>query len=129
MTDANETFRQHMQKEAAQELGCQQRHHFLFAAVRIVLPTKRHAFSIEGDKPMIGDGYAMCVATEVPQYLGWAAKRRLCIDNPVLLVQSAQELGELLRIGQDGSRTRTVQLFSTIEPFETRDELTPEHAL
>ena len=86
----NESLRQHMQKEAAQELGRQQRHLFLFAAVRIAIPTKCHAFPIEGEKPMIGDGYAMCVSAEVPQYLGRAAKRRLRIDNPVLLMHPAQ---------------------------------------
>jgi hypothetical protein len=128
MTDPNEPFGKDMQKEATQEFGGQQRHRFLFATMRVVLPTKRHALPIEGENPMIGDGYAMCVAAEVPQYLGGAAKRRLRIDNPVLLMQPAQELGKLLRIRQDRSRTSALQLFSAVEPFEAGDELTPEHA-
>ena len=78
---------------------------------------------------MIGDGYAMCVAAEIPQYLRRAAKCRLRIHNPVLLMQPAQELGKLLGIRQDGSRTCTLQLFALVEPFEAGDELTPEHAL
>ena len=69
VTDANEPLRQHMQKEAAQELGRQQRHLLLFAAMRIVLPTERDALAIEGEQSMIGDGDAMCVAAEIPQYL------------------------------------------------------------
>ena len=114
MTDANESFRQHMQKEAAQELSRQQRHFFLFATVRIVLPTKRHALAIEGEKPMIGDGYAMCVAAEISQYLRWAAKCRLRIHNPVLSMQSAQQFGKLLGIGQNGSRTSAAQMVTAI---------------
>ena len=106
MTDANESFRQHMQKEAAQELSRQQRHFFLFATVRIVLPTKRHALAIEGEKPMIGDGYAMCVAAEISQYLRWAAKCRLRIHNPVLSIQSPQQFGKLLGIREDRSRSK-----------------------
>jgi hypothetical protein len=78
---------------------------------------------------MIGDGDAMCVAAQVPQYLGGTAKRRLRIDNPVLLVQPAQELGKLLGICQDGSRTSALQLFTAIEPFEARNEFTPEYTL
>ena len=78
---------------------------------------------------MIGDGYAMCVAAEIPQYLRRAAKCRLQIHDPVLFVQPAQELGKLLGICQDGSRTGTLQLGSAVEPFEAGDELTPEDAL
>ena len=78
---------------------------------------------------MIGDGYAMCVAAEIPQYLRRAAKCRLQIHDPVLFVQPAQELGKLLGICQDGSRTGTLQLGSVVEPFEAGDELTPEHTL
>src|SRR4051812_32170175 len=89
MTDANEPFWQHMQKEAAQELGRQQRHRFLFATMRVVLPTKGYALPIEGEKPMIGDGYPMCVAAEIPQYLRRAAKCRLRVHDPILSMQSA----------------------------------------
>ena len=78
---------------------------------------------------MIGDGYAMCVAAEIPQYLGRAAECRLCIDNPVLFVQPSQQSGKLLGIFQDGSRTSTLQLFASVEPFKAGNELTPEHAL
>ena len=84
----------------------QQRHFFLFATVRIVLPTKRHALAIEGEKPMIGDGYAMCVAAEISQYLRWAAKCRLRIHNPVLSIQSPQQFGKLLGIREDRSRSK-----------------------
>lgn len=128
MSDANEPLRQHMQKEAAQKLGCQQRHLLLFATMRIVLPTKRHALPVEGEKPMIGDGYAMCVAAEIPQDLGRATKCRLRIHDPVLSMQSAQELGKLLGIREDRSRSSALQLFAAVEPFEARDELTSEHA-
>ena len=71
----------------------------------------------------------MCVAAEVSQYLGRAAKRRFRIDNPVLFMQLAQELGKLLGIREDRSRSSALKLFAAVEPFEAGDELTSEHAL
>ena len=78
---------------------------------------------------MIGNGYAMGVAAEIPQYLRWAAKCRLRIHDPVLSMQSAQQFGKLLGIRQNGSRTSAAQLFAAVEPFETVNKLAPEYAL
>ena len=61
--DADEAFGQHVQKEATQELGGGQRHLTLLATVGVILPAESHAFLIEGQQAVIGDGYAMGVAT------------------------------------------------------------------
>ena len=63
---------------------------------------------------MIGDGYAMGVAAEIPQYLRWTAKCRLRVHDPVLSMQSAQQFGKPLGIGQNGGRTRAAQLMAAI---------------
>jgi hypothetical protein len=63
VTDADEAFGQHMQKEAAQELGRSQCHLALLATAGIILPAESDAFLIEGKQAVIGNGHAMGVAT------------------------------------------------------------------
>jgi hypothetical protein len=46
--DADETFGEHMQKEAAQKLRGAKSRLALFPTMGVVLPSKGHAFSIEG---------------------------------------------------------------------------------
>jgi hypothetical protein len=48
VTNADETFGQHVQKEAAQKLGCCQCHLALLATAGIILPAESDALSIEG---------------------------------------------------------------------------------
>ncbi len=68
MSDAHEAFWQHMEEEAAEELGCLELHDALPAAVGIILPTEAHPFPVEGDKAVVGDGDAMGVAAEIAQH-------------------------------------------------------------
>jgi len=63
MTDADETFGQHVKKEAAQELRRCQCHLTLLAPAGIILPAESDAFLIEGQQAVIGNGHAMGVAT------------------------------------------------------------------
>jgi hypothetical protein len=64
--NANEAFRQYMEKESAEELSRSKRHNFLGAAVCVVLPLKADSFSVEGNQAVIRNGNAMRVATEIP---------------------------------------------------------------
>ena len=90
--DSHEALRQHVQEEAAQELGSQQGHRTLSAAASIVLPSEDDAFAIECQEPMIGDGDPVRVSTEVAQDLDRAAEGQLGVDHPVLTVQLSQEI-------------------------------------
>jgi hypothetical protein len=56
--DSDEAFWQHMEEEAAQELGSQQRHLAQLAAVSVVLPPEGDALAIERQQTVIGDGEA-----------------------------------------------------------------------
>jgi hypothetical protein len=56
VTDADETFRQNMEKEAPRKLSGRERHHLLCGAVRIVFPMQADLFSIESGEAMIRDG-------------------------------------------------------------------------
>ena len=53
IADSHEALGQHVQEETAQELGGQQRHRALFAAMSIVLPSEGDALAIECQEPMI----------------------------------------------------------------------------
>jgi len=97
VTDAHKASGQHMQKKAAQELGGCHGHRALLAAVGIVLPTKRDTLSIKCQQTMIRDGDSMGVAAKITQYLLRTAESLLGIDDPVLTMQSANQLSELPR--------------------------------
>src|SRR5437899_11723212 len=84
VTDADEAFGQHVQKEAAQELGGSQYHLTLLATVGVILPTKSDLLLLEGQQAMIGDGHAMGVATEIAQHLHGTAESGLGVDHPVM---------------------------------------------
>src|SRR5437667_11209575 len=75
VTDADEAFGQHVQKEAAQELGGSQWHLTLLATVGVILPAEGNAVLVAGQKAMIGNGHAMGVATERAQQLHGTAER------------------------------------------------------
>ena len=52
--------------------------------------------SRNGKQPVVGDGHAVGVASQIVQHVRGAAKRRLGIDDPVLPIKLAQETGEAL---------------------------------
>jgi len=63
VTDADEAFGEHVQKETAQELGGAKSHCARLATVGVILPAKSDAFLLAGQQAMIGNGQAMGVAT------------------------------------------------------------------
>jgi hypothetical protein len=89
-----------MLQEPPQELFCRQGHGTTFPVMRVVLPPKGDVIALHREKTMIRDGHSVGVAGQVLQYVLWAAKGRLGIDDPVFPKQSAQEGGECLLIGQ-----------------------------
>ena len=65
MPDSDEPLRQHMQEEAAQELGCVNRHFALLAAVSIILPAESDALTIEGQQAVIRDSDPMRIPAQI----------------------------------------------------------------
>ena len=51
---------------------------------------------------MIGNGYPMGVAAQIAQHVQGTTKGWLGIDHPVLAMQAANQLSELLLISQRG---------------------------
>ena len=93
MADANQAFGQNVKKKSAQELICGNGHDLLLAAVSIVSPAEGDAIVLEGHEPMVGDGDAMGVASQIVENMFGAAEGRLGVDDPVLLERVAGESG------------------------------------
>jgi hypothetical protein len=70
---------------------------------------------LEGQQAMFGDGHAMGVASQIAQHLQGPTEGRLGINDPVVVVQAAEEFCELLRIGQGGRRTGAAELVTAVE--------------
>jgi hypothetical protein len=81
VANAMEAIRQHMEEEAADELGDRDAHDFalVIAAFPVVLPAKAHVGLIEIEQATVGDRDTMGVAREIGQDLlgtGEARERR-----------------------------------------------------
>ena len=74
-----ESAREHMKKEAADELAGVEAHHLALVAVSVVAPSEANMLAIEVDEAMIGDGGLVGVAPEVGDDIGGACERRFSI--------------------------------------------------
>ena len=82
VADALETVRQDVQQEPAYELvGCE-RHRLHPGSVAIVAPREGDAVIINREEPVIGDGNAVRVASQVGENLLGAGERSLGVDQP-----------------------------------------------
>ena len=63
-----------MQQESAQELIERQGHQLLLVVVGGVAPTKGHVLVGRGDEPVVGDGDAMSVTTQILEHILGAAE-------------------------------------------------------
>jgi hypothetical protein len=52
------------------------------------------------------DGHAVGLAAQVAEHLPGPAESRLGIDHPILPVEAALQLAELLLVGERGGRSR-----------------------
>ena len=99
MADAHERLGHHVQEEAAQELAGPEGHLTGLATVSIAFPAEGDTLAIKFQQAMIGNGHAGCngpdSATLASDHQSW-----LSTDDPVLAVQAAKELRELLGIGK-----------------------------
>jgi len=91
MADAHQTFGEHMQQEATDELLRRQRHFALLAAVRVVFPAKGDFAVLHADETVVGNGDAVCVAGQIVQHVFRSAERLPHIDHPLVAVERMQE--------------------------------------
>ena len=82
--DTDESARQDMQHEAAQELCSGHGHLAVFATVGIVLVQERDLAVSNGHEPMIGDGDAVRVAGQVMEHVLGSSEGALGVNHPIL---------------------------------------------
>jgi len=70
----------------------------------------------------------MGVAAEITQPLHGSTEGGLGIDDPIVAVQSAEEFGELLRIGESGGGAGAAELVATVKTFQAGEELAAKDA-
>ena len=93
----------------------------------VVFPLKADALSVEGKQAMVGDGDAMRVAAQIPQYLQRVGQRGFGINHPASQMESAEQLRKLFRIGKDGCRSVATQFSTLAQPLQASNELAAEH--
>ena len=104
MTDANETARQHVQQETAQELVNRQSEESFAVFMSRVSPAKRNPVIREGDEAVIRDCHPMSVSAKVAKHLFGPAERWFAVDHPARHEKLADETSK-----QFGFREATEQ--------------------
>ena len=86
--NAYETFGKQVQQEAAQEFIERKGHQLLFVVVSGIPPAKGDLPFSERDEAMVGDGYAMGVATQILEStVLWATEGWFRVHHPVFSEQ------------------------------------------
>ena len=123
-----EAIRQHMEEEAANELGDRDTHDFalVIAAFPIVLPAEGDVGLVEIEQATVGDRNAMGVAREIGQDLLGTGEGLLGIDNPFGCAQGRESGGKCLRLVETDEIPKELQ-FTGIECCrQTFEEQAPE---
>ena len=112
VANAVEAARQHVNEEAANELGNGERHRLLAIAplAPVILPFERNGAVSERDQPAVGDGDAMGVARQIGQNGRGAAEWSLGIDDPFGLAQRREKRRECVARREIGVASNELQL-------------------
>src|SRR5262249_48341961 len=99
VANARETLREDVLHEAAQKFFTGQRHG-LFAVVGGVFQAEEQLGVVDRDNAVVGDSYAVGVASQIVQYVFGSAERWLGINGPILFTQGVQKCAEGFFVGQ-----------------------------
>jgi len=101
--------RQHVEQEATDELDRVEGHDLGAGVVRVVFPVKADMAVVQGAKPVIGDGDAMSVASEILEHASWSPQGRLYVNNPFELSGCFTHGLERRRLSQIAKLAREVK--------------------
>lgn len=103
---------QDVDKEAANELTCCQRHGGVAASAfdAVIFDTKGDVIGIGSDQTAVGNRDPMGVAGQICQYSFGSSKRFLCINDPVDFAERLKEGVEGISIGEVSVITEGAQL-------------------
>src|SRR5262249_30132371 len=86
--------------EAVQKFLAGQRHGALLVVVCVVFPLEDHLGFVDRENAVVGDGYAVRIASQIMQCMLGSAKRRLGVNDPIFLTQGVQTWREGLFVGE-----------------------------
>jgi hypothetical protein len=127
VADADESRRQHVQKESAQELIDSQRHQTLLILVSGIAPAESDAAIGERDQAMVRDRHTMGVLAEIAKCMLRAAKRTFRVNHPLGAEQRTKPGCECLRIRKSGERSVETEFVLRIQFLQAIHELASEH--
>jgi len=102
MTDAVEARRQHVEEEAADELGGGEGHRLVAGATigAVILPAEGDAFVVARNQPAVRDGDPVGIAGQVGEDGLRPGERALAVDEPLRLPQRCEKGGKGAVIGE-----------------------------
>ena len=98
--DPHESTRQHVQEEATKEFFATDRHRPLLTSVSVVFPSEGDLAVGHVDDSVIGDGHAVCVASQVTKNMFWPSEGSLGVDHPVMAKERSQERAKGFLVGK-----------------------------
>jgi hypothetical protein len=128
VTDAREPSGKDMLQKAAQELFMSERHLAALVVVRVILPAESDLAVRHIEQAVIGNRYAMGVASQIMQHMLGATEWLFGVDDPIIAKQGTEESSECFLIGQLLAGSEESKLILTKKMLEASNELAPEHA-
>ncbi len=119
-------FRQNMKQKPPDEFLRGQFHGLPFAFVFIVPVLEGHLAVVDGQNPMVGNGDAVRVSSDVQQHLGRTRKRPLGEDVPEPVRRPVDQHLEQLLVGKLAAGVRQHQPSAVVRLFQKTDELSTE---
>lgn len=119
VSDAHESGRQEVKEKSPEELVGVKGHVFELVALGSVAPSERNLVVVDRLDTVVGEGNAVCVATEVAQNLFGTGKRWLAVDDPVV-ARSATKTSVAVGTGPT-ERARVESLFELLEELASED--------
>lgn len=109
MSDADEAWREDMEKEAAKEFLGVKRHMAFLAQGITGSDVEGDAIRVDGDEAVVGDADAVGVVAEVSEEIGGSAKRAFGVDDPGFGVEGVAEGGPCEGVLEVGEMARKVE--------------------
>jgi hypothetical protein len=82
VADADQAGRQYVEQKSADELDRIQGHGLGTGMIGVVFPVKANATILQSAKPMVGNGDAMSVASQILEHASWSPEGRLDVNDP-----------------------------------------------
>lgn len=90
VADLHKTLRKNVHQDTANELYSWQRHDFLLVAIPVIAPLERDRAFFAGKNTLVGNRYAVRIASEIFQHMTCALERWLTVDDPFFCVHGAE---------------------------------------